>query len=52
MLLPERFTKNRATSSSAKIQETYAEDFSCLLRLSHRPTEYECENDREDPHPF
>ena len=32
-LLPERLHEDRATGSSACIQETYAEDFSCLLRL-------------------
>ena len=32
-LLPERLHENRATGSSACIQETYAEDFSCLLRV-------------------
>ena len=32
-LLPERVHEDRATRSSAIIQETYAEDFSCLLRL-------------------
>jgi hypothetical protein len=33
-LLPERVHEDRATGSSAIIQETYAEDFSCLLRVS------------------
>ena len=28
------------------------EIFPCLLRLDQRPTEYECESDCEDPHPF
>ena len=32
-LLPERLHEDRATRSSAWIQETYAEDFPCLLRL-------------------
>ena len=32
-LLPERLHENRATRSSACIQETDAEDFPCLLRL-------------------
>jgi hypothetical protein len=34
-LLPERLHEDCATGSSASIQETYAEDFSCLLRLSY-----------------
>ena len=33
-LLPERLHEDRATRSSACIQETYAEDFSWLLRVS------------------
>ena len=33
-LLPERLQEDRATGSSAIIQETYAEDFSCLLRVT------------------
>ena len=33
-LLPERLHEDRATRSSAIIQETYAEDFSCLLRVT------------------
>ena len=32
-LLPERLQEDRATGSSAIIQETYAEDFPCLLRV-------------------
>ena len=32
-LLPERVHEDRATRSSACIQETYAEDFPCLLRV-------------------
>ena len=32
-LLPERLQEDRATGSSAIIQETYAGDFPCLLRL-------------------
>ena len=32
-LLPERVHEDRATGSSACIQETYAEDFPCLLRV-------------------
>ena len=32
-LLPERLHEDRATGSSACIQETYAEDFPCLLRV-------------------
>ena len=35
-LLPERVQEDRATRSSACIQETYAGDFSCLLRASER----------------
>jgi len=31
--LPERVHEDRATGSGASIQETYAKDFSCLLRL-------------------
>ena len=34
-LLPERLHEDRATRSSACIQETYAEDFPCLLRVGH-----------------
>ncbi|MBI1995835.1 MAG: hypothetical protein HYS66_05145, partial [Deltaproteobacteria bacterium] len=37
-LLPERFHEARHTGISAVIQETYAEDFPCLLRVSHSPT--------------
>jgi hypothetical protein len=33
-LLPERVNENRAAGSSASFQEPYAEDFSCLLRVS------------------
>jgi len=32
-LLPKRSQKPCHTGSSASIQETYAEDFPCLLRL-------------------
>jgi hypothetical protein len=32
-LLPKRLQEDRDTGSSAIIQETYAGDFSCLLRL-------------------
>jgi hypothetical protein len=32
-LLPERLRKDRATGSSGSIQETYAGNFPCLLRL-------------------
>jgi hypothetical protein len=32
-LLPERVHEDRATRSSARVEETYAEDFSRLLRL-------------------
>src|SRR6266481_1028437 len=35
-LLPERVQEDRATGSSASIQETYAGDFSCPLRLGKR----------------
>src|SRR6266478_8657371 len=35
-LLPERLHQGRATRSSAPIQETYAGDFSCPLRLGKR----------------
>ena len=35
-LLQERLHEDRATGSSASIQETYAEDFPCLLRLGER----------------
>ena len=35
-LLPERLHEDRATGSSAWIQETDAEDFSWLLRVSER----------------
>ena len=34
--VPERLHENRATGSSACIQETYAEDFPCLLRVGER----------------
>ena len=34
-LLPERVHEDGATRSSAIIQETYAEDFPCLLRVCH-----------------
>ena len=45
-LLPERIHENRATGSSASIQETYAEDFPrLLLRLHDNPTEGENESD-------
>ena len=40
-LLPERLHENRATRSSAWIQETYAEDFLCLLRLGGRNSKQE-----------
>ena len=36
-LLPERLQEARDTRSSACIEETDAEDFSCLLRLSQQP---------------
>jgi hypothetical protein len=51
-LLPERVQEDCDTGSSAIIQETYAGDFPCLLRLSQSPTEDKCENDSQDPHPF
>jgi hypothetical protein len=35
-LLPERVHEDRATRSSAYIQETDAEDFPCLLRVGGR----------------
>ena len=35
-LLQERLHEDRATGSSASIEETYAEDFPCLLRLGER----------------
>ena len=35
-LLPERLQEDRATGSSACIQETYAGDFPCLLRVGGR----------------
>ena len=35
-LLPERLHEDRATGSSAFIQETDAEDFPCLLRVGGR----------------
>ena len=35
-LLPERLQEDRATGSSASIQDTYAEDFPCLLRAGKR----------------
>jgi hypothetical protein len=44
-LLPKRFYKHRATGRGAYIQETYAKDFSCLLRLGHSPTEGERQSD-------
>jgi hypothetical protein len=45
--LAERFHEARATGSSAWIQETYAEDFSRLLRLDPRPEHREREDDCE-----
>ena len=38
-LLPERLHEDRATGSSAWIQETYAENFPWLLRLGGRDKE-------------
>ena len=35
-LLPKRFHEDRDTRSSAIIQETYAGDFACLLRVDGR----------------
>ena len=35
-LLPKRLQEDRDTGSSAIIQETYAEDFPCLLRLGRK----------------
>jgi hypothetical protein len=35
-LLPEGLREDRDTGRSAIIQETYAEDFSCLLRLGRK----------------
>ena len=40
-LLPERLHEDRATGSSACIQETYAEDFPWLLRVGQRRQEIE-----------
>jgi hypothetical protein len=51
-LLPERVHEDRATGSSAIIQETYAEDLSCLLRVCPRPTHRERDDDCKRPHPF
>jgi hypothetical protein len=51
-LLPERVHENRATRSSASIQETYAEDFRWLLRPGHCPAHYECYNEGDKPHRF
>ena len=48
--LPERLHKDRATGSSAWVQETYAENFSCLLRVGHSPAEGECTSEG-DKHP-
>jgi hypothetical protein len=50
--LPERLQEARHTGSSALIQETDAEDFSRLLRLSHSPTQRECDNDGDNPTQF
>ena len=38
-LLPERFQQDGTPRSSACIQETYAEDFPCLLRLGRQSRE-------------
>ena len=43
---------DRATGSSAIIQVTYADDFSRLLRLGHRPAHRERDDDRNNPHQF
>ena len=36
-LLAEHLHEARVTRRSASIQETYAEDFPCLLRVGHSP---------------
>jgi hypothetical protein len=51
-LLPERLQEDRDTRSSAIIQETYAEDFSWLLRVDPRPAQRECESEGDNPTPF
>ena len=51
-LLPERLQEDRATRSSAWIQETYAEDFPCLLRVGHRPAQREVRQRRQKPSAF
>ena len=51
-LLPERLQEDRATRSSTWIQETYAEDFPCLLRLCPHPAHRECDDDCKNPRPF
>jgi hypothetical protein len=51
-LLSECINEGCATRSSAVIQEPYAEDFSCLLRVDHSPTEGEYESYSKDPHQF
>jgi hypothetical protein len=50
--LSEHVQENRAARSSAIIQETDAEDFPCLLRVGHSPTQRECDSEDEKPHPF
>jgi hypothetical protein len=44
-LLPEHLHEARTTRSSAYIQVTYAENFPCLLRLRHSPTQNECHSE-------
>jgi hypothetical protein len=51
-LLPECVYQDRSARSSALIEETYAKNFPCLLRVDHSPTEGEYESDSKDPHQF
>src|SRR5436190_17285418 len=51
-LLPERLPQYRAAGSSASIQETYAEDFPCLLCVCPRPAHRERDDDCKKPCPF
>jgi hypothetical protein len=51
-LLPEYVHHDRHTGSSAWIQETYAGNFPCLLRIYHSPAQGERNDDCKKPHPF
>src|SRR5262249_60385188 len=51
-LLPERVHEHRHPRSSACIEEPYAEDFPCLLRVGHGCAQSECESEDDKPHQF